>query len=88
MIIINYLLGYSIVVVFISKIIIHIRLEIKNGQKLLYSPFELWRYIVPYQKNVLDEYIKLKVVCNYLFKILICLFILDIINLVYLDFAF
>lgn len=87
MLVLNYLFGYSIVILFILKISIHIRLEIKHNQKLIFAPYQLWRYVIPYNKTVKEEYINLKKTCNYLFTILVCLFLIHLINLVYINFS-
>lgn len=76
--IIVYLFGAA----FFSKIILHVYLDNANGYKLAAGSISSFIYLLPYDKEVSERFIKAKIICNWLQKMSIFLFVSTIILLI------
>ena len=68
----NIAFGISAYLFFISlaaKIIIHIYLDNSNGYRIVVSPVSTWTYLLPYDKDVSDEFGRKKELCNKIQKL-------------------
>lgn len=60
----------------ISKVWIHILLDLRNGYRIEYTSVKGYLYILPYDKEVRESDNKLKVVCNWLNKLSVFMLVL------------
>jgi len=80
------IISFLFVVSLFAKIIMHIYLDNSHGYKIVVSPISSWIYLFPYEKDVSDEFVKKKIFCNYLQKIMLLFLVLVILSLVLMIF--
>lgn len=60
----------------ISKVLIHVLLDLRNGYRIEYTSVKGYLYILPYDKEVMESDRNLKVLCNWLNKLSILMLFL------------
>jgi hypothetical protein len=76
------IIAYLFFILLFAKVIVHVYLDNANGYKFVVSPISTWVYLFPYDKEVSDEFIRKKMLCNTLQKLIIIFLCLVIITLV------
>lgn len=76
------IITYLFFILLFLKVVIHVHLDNVHGYRIVVSPVSTWQYLLPYDKDVLNEYKKKKVVCNKLQKLSIGFLVLVILCLV------
>lgn len=61
--------AYLFFILLFVKVVLHIQLDNKNGYKIVVSPVSTWVYLLPYDKDILQEFEKKKRLCNIIQKL-------------------
>jgi hypothetical protein len=61
--------AYLFFILLFVKVVLHIQLDNGNGYKIVFSPVSTWVYLLPYDKEILQEFEKKKRLCNKIQKL-------------------